>query len=81
MLRIAHHTSTQHDVRQEIGADSHSEEEYEEYLRQDNTLLAACILESSRLHPILRKRAIPLDSMYSADNLDSFFKSRVSADR
>ncbi|KAJ4859935.1 cytochrome p450 domain-containing protein [Trichoderma breve] len=53
MLRIAHHTSTQHDVRQEIGANSHSEEDYEEYLRQDNTLLAACILESSRLHPIL----------------------------
>ncbi|KAK0758273.1 hypothetical protein N5P37_009575 [Trichoderma harzianum] len=53
MLRIAHHTITQNDVRQEIGANSHSEEEYEEYLRQDNTLLAACILESSRLHPIL----------------------------
>lgn len=60
MLRIAHHTTTQNDVRQEIGANSDSEEEYEEYLRQDSTLLAACILESSRLHPILRKRAIPL---------------------
>ncbi|KAH0527421.1 hypothetical protein TsFJ059_002425 [Trichoderma semiorbis] len=53
MLRIAHHTTTQNDVRQEIGANSDSEEDYEEYLRQDNTLLAACILESSRLHPIL----------------------------
>ncbi|KAL7952875.1 cytochrome P450 [Trichoderma compactum] len=53
MLRIAHHTIMQNDVRQEIKANSHSEEEYEEYLRQDNTLLAACILESSRLHPIL----------------------------
>ncbi|KAK4060893.1 hypothetical protein Trihar35433_9818 [Trichoderma harzianum] len=53
MLRIAHHTTTQNDVRQEIRANSDSEEEYEEYLRQDNTLLAACILESSRLHPIL----------------------------
>ncbi|KAL7905943.1 cytochrome P450 [Trichoderma velutinum] len=53
MLRMAHHTITQSDVRQEIRTNSHSEEEYEEYLRQDNTLLAACILESSRLHPIL----------------------------
>ncbi|KAL7942002.1 cytochrome P450 [Trichoderma barbatum] len=53
ILRVAHHTSIQNEVRQEIEANYKFEEAYDEYLRRENTLLAACILESSRLHPIL----------------------------
>lgn len=55
ILRVAQHKGIQKDVQQEIRDNLDSEKRYEDYLRQDNTLLAASILETSRLHPILRK--------------------------
>ncbi|PTB75340.1 cytochrome P450 [Trichoderma longibrachiatum ATCC 18648] len=53
VIRVAHHTSIQNGIRQELRENHRSEQEYEDYLRRDNTLLAACVLEASRLHPIL----------------------------
>ncbi|KAL6895114.1 cytochrome P450 [Trichoderma evansii] len=53
ILRVAQHKDIQKDLRQEIRDNLDSEKCYEEYLRHDNTLLAASILETSRLHPIL----------------------------
>ncbi|OTA04144.1 Cytochrome P450, putative [Trichoderma parareesei] len=66
VIRIAHHTAIQDEIRQEILDNYRSEQEYEEYLRRDNTLLAACILEASRLHPILpfsNPEAAPADKV------------------
>ncbi|TFB01505.1 Cytochrome P450 monooxygenase roqR [Trichoderma ghanense] len=53
VIRVAHHTAIQNEIRQEVRDNYRSEQDYEDYLRRDNTLLAACILEASRLHPIL----------------------------
>ncbi|KAL7929951.1 cytochrome P450 [Trichoderma chlorosporum] len=68
ILRVAHHVDIQDEIRQEIRTNSQSEEAYNEYLCRDNTLLAACILESSRLHPILpfsNPEAAPTDKTIS----------------
>ncbi|PTB62209.1 cytochrome P450 [Trichoderma citrinoviride] len=66
IIRVAHHISLQNEIRQEIQDNHRSEQEYEDYLRRDNTLLAACILEASRLHPILpfsNPEAAPTDKI------------------
>ncbi|KAK5988154.1 Cytochrome P450 monooxygenase verC [Cladobotryum mycophilum] len=53
VIRIAQHTDIQQKVRLEMQSYTQSEESYENYLCREDTLLAACILEVSRLHPIL----------------------------
>ncbi|KAL2759316.1 hypothetical protein ACRALDRAFT_2095118 [Sodiomyces alcalophilus JCM 7366] len=60
VLSMAQHPDIQQKVRVEMQTQTHyghdaskSEEAYEKYLQREDTLLAACILESSRLHPIL----------------------------
>ncbi|KOS22909.1 Sterol 26-hydroxylase [Escovopsis weberi] len=53
VIDIARHTNLQRAVRLEMQSHMSSEEEYLAYLAREDTLLAACILESSRLHPIL----------------------------
>ncbi|KAF2092842.1 cytochrome P450, partial [Rhizodiscina lignyota] len=56
VLRIAQHADVQQKVRSEIQQHTKTatpDESYEAYLRREDTLLAACILEASRLHPVL----------------------------
>nr|AQZ42162.1 putative cytochrome P450 oxidoreductase [Gliocladium sp.] len=53
VIRIAHHQDIQQKVRIEIQANNNSEKSYENYVCRDDTLLAACVLETSRLHPVL----------------------------
>ncbi|KAH0490128.1 hypothetical protein TgHK011_001611 [Trichoderma gracile] len=65
VIRVAHHTAIQKEIRDEIRDNYRPEQDYEDYLRRDNTLLAACILEASRLHPILLDAyAINVDNPY-----------------
>ncbi|CEJ82321.1 hypothetical protein VHEMI02392 [[Torrubiella] hemipterigena] len=47
---IAQHPGIQQDVRQEI---AQHRDQWDEYINNPNTLLAGCVLEASRLHPIL----------------------------
>jgi hypothetical protein len=56
---VAQHADVQEELRLELHAqtgDGRPGSCYEEYLCRDDTFLAACVLETSRLHPILRKR-------------------------
>jgi hypothetical protein len=65
---VGQHTDIQQELRLELHAqigDDKPGSSYEEYLCRDDTFLAACVLEASRLHPILRKRgAILLTSSF-----------------
>uniref|UniRef100_A0A8H7K5R2 Cytochrome P450 monooxygenase n=1 Tax=Bionectria ochroleuca TaxID=29856 RepID=A0A8H7K5R2_BIOOC len=53
VIRIAHHRDIQRKVREEIRRHNESDKAYEEYMCRDDTLIAACVLETSRLHPVL----------------------------
>lgn len=55
VIRIAQHPDVQEDLRRELHTYTQTKGSYEDYLCREETLLAACILEVSRLHPILRK--------------------------
>ncbi len=62
VIRIAQHVDIQQSVRSEIRICVDTEtpdDSYEAYLRREYTLLAACIVEASRLHPVLRKKLVP----------------------
>lgn len=50
---IAQHPDIQQDVGEEI---AQHRDQWDEYINNPNTLLAGCVLEASRLHPILRKK-------------------------
>jgi cytochrome P450 len=52
ILRFAQHTEIQENVWAEMM--SHTADPAE-YLCKEDTLLAACVVEASRLHPVLRK--------------------------
>jgi hypothetical protein len=58
VIRIAQHPDVQEDLRRELHTYTQTKGSYEDYLCREETLLAACILEVSRLHPILRKRGL-----------------------
>ncbi|KAF2280366.1 cytochrome P450 [Westerdykella ornata] len=53
ILRLSQHTDIQQKVYLEMQPYVTDLKSYEEYLRNDDSLLAACVLEASRLHPIL----------------------------
>lgn len=58
ILRISQHEAIQQKLYSEIQANLGLRtvgEDHEDYVRREDTLLAACILETSRLHPILRQ--------------------------
>ncbi|KAH7361347.1 cytochrome P450 [Pyrenochaeta sp. MPI-SDFR-AT-0127] len=53
ILRLAQHTDIQQRVFLEMQTYITKPETYEDYLRREDSLLAACVLEASRLHPVL----------------------------
>ncbi|KAL6862022.1 cytochrome P450 [Trichoderma novae-zelandiae] len=66
VIRVAHHTAIQNEIRREIRDNYSSDQAYDDYLCRDNTLLAASVLEASRLHPILpfsNPEAAPTDKI------------------
>lgn len=56
-MLLAENGEAQTELRQEVlsALQSEASESYERYIDRDDTFLAACILESARLRPILRE--------------------------
>lgn len=61
MLLLAENTDAQTELRQEVMSTLKNEatESYERYIGRDDTFLAACVLESAQLRPILREHTCP----------------------
>jgi hypothetical protein len=59
VLLLAENIEAQRELRQEVlsALENEASESYERYIDRDDTFLAACVLESARLRPILREHA------------------------
>jgi hypothetical protein len=57
VLLLAENSEAQTELRQEVlsALQSEASESYERYIDRDDTFLAACVLESARMRPILRE--------------------------